>query len=128
MDGGRPAPDAGVPETGSSCGSAVMASISQNHPLGMEHILTIQPADIMAGVAKVYDIRGNATHSHFVQVTAADFVMLQAGATLIKQVCNSLTAAGYHQVVLKCGTSPSGSAPACSGPAMCGSSMTDICP
>jgi hypothetical protein len=77
---------AGTTSTGSGggCPSDVVAEISCPHD--PPHALTVSAADIAAGVDKTYDIKGQATHSHMVTVTAADFATLQAGGTVFKFV------------------------------------------
>jgi len=98
---------------------AVMALISMNHG----HALSVPPADVMAGVEKIYNTRGTASHDHFVRVTAEDFAMLKAGGTVIKRSCSGTD----HEYVLSC-TTPSRqpAAPTCSDE--CGGTMTNICP
>jgi hypothetical protein len=88
------------------------------------HALIIPPADIAAGVAKVY-VTTNVpnmpaqTHMHWVQVTAADFAALKAGMSVTKHSCSGAA----HEYVLKCGgMAGMGGAPTCTD--MCGGAMT----
>ena len=101
----------------------ITASVSGNHMNG-PHSLVIPSADIVAGARKLYNARGMATHDHFIEVTAADFVMLKAGQTVTKFACNG----GDHLFVLSCGTAPMGVAPACGDATnMCGLTETTLC-
>jgi hypothetical protein len=52
---------------------ATAQSISLNHG----HLLTIPKADAVAGVQKVYSIKGTSAHTHNVTITAANFVSLK---------------------------------------------------
>jgi len=72
----------------------------------------------------VYNARGAANHDHFIQITAADFAMLQSGQVVRKFSCNG----GDHQFILSCGTPPAGVAPVCGGNAnICGMTATNLC-
>jgi len=104
------------------CTGMLTANISMNH-VGMEHVLTIPAADIVAGVAKTY-VTGGATanHVHYVQLTAADFMMLQSGGVVTKHSCNN----GDHQYTIKCGTPPTAGAQTCAATDNCGMSMTGL--
>jgi hypothetical protein len=94
-----------------------------NHA-GMPHGLVIPAADIAAGVAKIYattNVPGMTaqSHTHYVQLTAADFAALKAGTTVKKHSCSG----GDHEYVLKCGgTTDMGGAPTCNDE--CGGAMT----
>jgi hypothetical protein len=106
---------------GSMCTKDITAQISMNHG----HTLTLPIADVMAGVAKIYNARGTATHDHYVQVTAADFTLLKTGGTIKKVACNG----GDHEFVLSCGTaSEQAGNPNCDMNDMCASSMSMLCP
>jgi hypothetical protein len=98
---------------------AVVALISMNHG----HALSVAPADIVAGVEMIYSVMGTATHTHYVQITAADFATLKAGGTVIKKSCNS----SDHEFVLSCAPpSRQPGAPTCTDE--CGAMMTNPCP
>jgi hypothetical protein len=114
--------DAGPGGDGSSgCAAAIVANISMNHG----HALSIPAADVTAGVDKIYNARGTSAHDHFVQVTAADFMMLRSGATVIKKSCNG----GDHEYALSCGTpTRQPGAPTCSTSDECGLTMGMLCP
>jgi hypothetical protein len=58
-------------------------TIGTNHPLGMEHILVVPPADAAAGIAKTYDIRGNSTHTHSVTISMMQFSILRTGIPIM---------------------------------------------
>jgi hypothetical protein len=113
------------------CTGMIVANVSGNHN-GMAgngpHALVIPPADITAGMPKVYtttSVMGMTTqnHMHFVQVTAMDFTNLKAGMTVKKHSCSG----GDHEYVLKCGgTTDMGAAPVgCADE--CGGMMTNPC-
>ena len=71
-------------------------TISANHG----HALVVSPADVAAGVAKTYSIRGSATHDHSVTVTGAGFAVLARGGSI---TLTSTTTAGHsHQVTVTC--------------------------
>lgn len=71
------------------------AAIAANHG----HSIEVAVADIAAGTARVYDITGEATHSHTVALTAADFAMLAAN----QPVTVTSSASGHtHQVTIYC--------------------------
>ncbi len=52
--------------------------IGSNH----QHALDITEADVTAGVAKTYEIRGGGTHGHELVITPAQFTRMAAGETL----------------------------------------------
>ncbi|MET0594925.1 MAG: hypothetical protein ABW133_19655 [Polyangiaceae bacterium] len=115
--------DAGAGDGGNAgCGMQLVALISMNHG----HALTVPTADVTAGVDKIYNARGTASHDHFVQVTAMDFMTLKAGGTVIKRSCNG----GDHEYVISCVTpSRQPAAPTCNGTAdECGLTMGMLCP
>lgn len=58
-----------------------VAVILDNHlPSGGDHALEVPAADVVAGIEKTYDIRGdNVGHTHSVTITAANFESLQVG-------------------------------------------------
>lgn len=83
--------------SGATCGTDLVAEISCPH----DHAMTVSAADIAAGVDKTYDIKGTATHSHLVTLTAADFATLKAGGTVFKFVPSMIQ---DHCVTISCGT------------------------
>lgn len=106
---------------GNACDGDIEAEISLNHM----HALTVPMADIMAGVAKVYDTKGAAAHSHYVELTADDFATLRSGGTIKKLSCNG----GDHEYVLSCGTaSETAEDPGCAMSDNCGNLMNMLCP
>jgi len=84
--------------SGNSCAANVVAEISCPHPVA--HALTVPMADIMAGVDKMYDIKGASTHSHMLTLTAADFTTLKSGGTVFKFTPSDNQP---HCVTLSCG-------------------------
>lgn len=104
-----------------ACDAMIAAEISMNH----NHILEIPLADIMAGATKAYETTGMAPgdHTHWVELTAADFTTLQGGGTVKKYSCSG----GDHEYVLSCGVADEmAGAPTCSDE--CGGAEGDICP
>ncbi|HEX9294297.1 MAG TPA: hypothetical protein VF881_00625 [Polyangiaceae bacterium] len=123
--------DSSIRDAGALCSTNVNANISINHD-GHLHALIIPEADIRTGTTKVYPTTSASTdstmaqqHTHYVQVTAADFTALKAGMTVKKYSCNL----GDHEYVLKCGgTTDMGGAPNCGDAAnTCGGSNTNFC-
>ena len=74
-----------------------VATISSNHG----HSLSVPKADIAAGVAKSYSVRGSAGHDHTVTLGSSDFAALRAGSTLT--VTSSSGFGHAHGVVVRCG-------------------------
>lgn len=89
---------------GSEAGSVVNAcaihepveTIGANHG----HVLTVTMADAAAGVDKTYDIMGTATHTHSVTITAAEFVMLAAGTTIMETSTTNVSHS--HPIMVVC--------------------------
>ncbi len=71
-------------------------TISSNHG----HTLTVPRADVDAGTARDYDIRGSAGHTHTVSLSAADFTLLQTTGSVI--VTSSSGAGHDHMVTVNC--------------------------
>jgi len=63
------------------------------------HVLVVAKADITAGVAKTYDIKGTATHSHTVTLSAANFTALTSN-TVVMTV--SSTDGHNHTITVMC--------------------------
>lgn len=97
-------PDAGTPSGGgpdaaraASCAmNGTTSLIGANHG----HVLMVSKADVAAGAAKTYDIRGTADHPHSVTVTAAMFAMLQA-STAITAV-STTNSSHDHPITVMC--------------------------
>jgi hypothetical protein len=66
------------------------------------HLLNASADDVTAGVEKSYDVKGVATHTHTVVVTAAMFQMLQQGTSV-----STVTMGGthVHTVTISCAPS-----------------------
>jgi hypothetical protein len=110
----------GGQDAGGMCTGMLTANISMNH-VGMEHILVIPAADVLAGVAKTYVTTGvTQNHMHYVALTAADFTTLQGGGVVTKHSCNG----GDHQYTIKCGTPPTAGTQTCTTTDNCGMNMT----
>ena len=92
-DGG-PAPDAG--HAASCTKNGTVSTIGANHG----HVLVVSKADVAAGTAKTYDIRGAATHTHSVTVTAAIFAQLKGNTTVT--MASSLDAGHAHSITVMC--------------------------
>lgn len=80
----------------SSGGVACVASITGNHG----HVLTILPADLDSPTARTYDIKGDATHSHTVTVTAAQLAQLKAGSPV--SIVSTVGAGHSHEISGRC--------------------------
>ena len=78
------------------CPSGASGTVLMNHG----HTLVIPAADVLAGVQKVYDIKGGANHSHTVTLTAADFTQLALGNQVDKT--SSFLQAHDHVVLIAC--------------------------
>ena len=76
--------------------TACEESISSNHG----HVLTVSQGDVTAAQDKTYDIRGRASHSHTVTLTAADFATLASGGTVT--ATSSLGGGHSHDVAVVC--------------------------
>jgi hypothetical protein len=61
-----------------TCGSTLI-DIDSNHG----HVLIVSAADVAAGIAKSYNIKGTSGHAHTVTITAAMFATLKATGTLM---------------------------------------------
>ena len=64
------------------------------------HVLLISQADIIAGVAKDYNIQGMANHGHIVSLTPGDFAQLALGNPVQKE--SSFLQAHTHTVIMAC--------------------------
>lgn len=76
--------------------SGASTSIGANHG----HTMAVAAADVTAGVAKTYDIRGSADHTHSVTVSAGAFTMLasnQTAMTISTTVDNH-----SHSIMISC--------------------------
>jgi hypothetical protein len=91
----------------SSCATiGPIAVILDNHlPSGGDHVLTVPPEDVVAGLELVYDIRGdNVGHTHTVTLTTAHFAALRQGDP-ISVVSSNNGPVGFghdHTVRLSC--------------------------
>jgi hypothetical protein len=86
----------GNTDTNAGDGGVCSVTISANHG----HVLDITAADKMAGAAKDYDIRGTATHSHIVSLSADNFATLNTGGTV--NVTSTVTLGHSHDLSIKC--------------------------
>jgi len=92
-DGG-PAPDAAH---ATSCTmNGTISTIGANHG----HVLVVSKADVAAGTARTYDIRGTAGHTHSVTVTAAMFTQLKGNTTIT--TTSSVDAGHAHSITVMC--------------------------
>lgn len=74
--------DAGI-DAPKGCGvTDAVTEIGDNHTHAL-HALVVPAADVQAELEKTYDIKGAASHSHFVTVSVADFGTLKAGGTVM---------------------------------------------
>lgn len=72
-----------------------MDTISGNHG----HEIVVLDEEIVAGVEKVYDIKGSSPHTHTITLTPADFADLAAGKTVVKV---STPSPHTHDVTIRC--------------------------
>ncbi len=83
-----------------------VVQILDNHlPTGGDHALVVPPEDVVEGVERTYDIRGdNVGHTHTVTITAEDFASLLAGDTVtVVSSNNGPVGIGHdHTIVLSC--------------------------
>jgi hypothetical protein len=98
--GGTGGSTAGTAGTGGSECADPAETIAANHPAGMEHTLTVPPADVTAGTEKTYSIMGNSLHTHSITLTAANFTTLQGGGSVT--VASTTGAAHTHMVTVSC--------------------------
>jgi hypothetical protein len=75
--------------------SSAAAEIDSNHG----HTLVVSAADVAAGVAKTYDIRGSATHTHEITLSAAHFTKLKARQSILVE---STPTDHTHPVTVRC--------------------------
>jgi hypothetical protein len=92
-DGG-PAPDGA--HAASCTANGTISAISANHG----HLLTVTKADVAAGAARTYGIRGTADHSHSVTVTAAMFAGLKGNTAIM--TASSSDSGHSHPVTVTC--------------------------
>ncbi|MBX7101728.1 MAG: hypothetical protein K1X89_28695, partial [Myxococcaceae bacterium] len=83
--------------SGASCTNGAKDNPAINDP---NHHLLVPAADITAGAAKSYSIKGTSAHDHTVSLTATHMTMLQMGMSFT--VTSSMTNAHTHQVTVKC--------------------------
>ena len=68
------------PNANADClGNGTAVSIGSNHG----HSLTVSKADVEAGVAKTYTIKGTSAHDHNVSLTAANFTALKSNTAIL---------------------------------------------
>jgi hypothetical protein len=83
--GGSSSPAAPTPTTPGTSSGDIQGSVSANHG----HIATITRAELTAGNAVSLDIKGNATHSHTVEISQGDLQNLQNRRPVAKDSTNS---------------------------------------
>jgi hypothetical protein len=81
---------------GGSCGANIT---SKSSGAQHTHTLTVMAADITAGATKKIQTSTDGGHSHWVEITMADFTALKAGMEVKKKTCSG----GDHFYILKCG-------------------------
>lgn len=74
------------------------SDIANNHP--QAHTIEVTPADVEAGVEKLYDIMGASMHTHSVTVTAADFTTLAGGGSVM--ITSTMGGQHTHVVTVTC--------------------------
>jgi hypothetical protein len=76
------------------------ATIGHNHAPPHEHILIVDPGDLLAGADKTYSIKGNAGHDHQVTISAEQFVALAAGTPVV--ITSTTVSFHSHVVTVSC--------------------------
>ena len=94
--GGGGAGGAGGASAADCVNNGTNSVIGTNHG----HTLTVDKADVVAGVDKTYDITGGSMHSHNVTLKAADFMMLSQNQQVT--VTSSMGGAHTHTVTVTC--------------------------
>ena len=83
-----------------------VVEILDNHlPSGGDHVLLVPPQDVVDGLERSYDIRGdNVGHTHTVTLTAEDFASLRVGdpVTVISSNNGPVGIGHDHTIVLSC--------------------------
>lgn len=100
-DAAPPSSDAAPPPSDAahvaSCTlNGTISAIAANHG----HVLVVSKADVAAGAAKTYDIRGTADHAHSVTVTTAMFTMLRGNTAIA--TTSSADSGHSHMVTVMC--------------------------
>jgi len=72
------------------------AAIGTNHG----HTITVSLADVNASADKTYDITGSGGHAHSLTVTAAQFLQIKGGTTLM--ITSTSGASHTHSVTVMC--------------------------
>jgi hypothetical protein len=92
-------PDAPPDAWGQPCGG-IFASVEMNHG----HTLAIPAADSALGEDRRYETSGTANHTHYVDITAAQFIELRSPP--LQVTVRSAVAVGHtHDVIVICGGS-----------------------
>jgi len=81
-----------IPPASGGAGSDTVGSISDNHG----HVAVITAAELTAGGALSLDIRGTATHTHTVQLSAAELTAVAGNQRVSK---SSSTDTGHDHAV-----------------------------
>jgi hypothetical protein len=107
------------------CTATLRVTITANH----DHVLNVTSADVLAGVAKAFDVQGGSEHPHWIELTALDFTRLQGGGTVRKLTCDR----GHeHEYIVECvGVSAPTETPSkpsyCDAEHSCGETMGNYC-
>ena len=96
--------------TGELCTADLVAACSPEVNDGHTHTLVITAAAINAGEDVVLVTAADQTgHSHEVEFTSTDFLILKDGGLVVKDECGQ----GPHQFVIRCPTPPPAIVPEC---------------
>ncbi|HVJ18882.1 MAG TPA: hypothetical protein VM686_25855 [Polyangiaceae bacterium] len=96
--------------TGDLCTTDLVAACSPEVGDGHTHTLVITAAAINAGEDVVLVTAADQTgHSHEVEFTSTDFLILKDGGLVVKDECGQ----GPHQFVIRCPTPPPAIVPEC---------------
>ncbi len=87
---------AGGASAGDCTNNGTNVVIGTNHG----HALTVDKADVVAGVDKTYDIMGGSMHTHSVTLKAAEFMMLAQNQQVT--LTSTMGGAHTHTVTITC--------------------------
>ncbi len=97
-DGSLASSDAGTGPTPDAATATCTPSIEIDSNHG--HAMTVSAADVAAGIAKSYNIKGASGHAHAVTVTAAMFATLRSAGTVI--AASTEVSFHTHDVTINC--------------------------
>jgi hypothetical protein len=91
----QPVADAGPDAPKAGC----TTMIADDH-VHAPHMVVVTSGEVQTAAEKIYDIKGAASHTHTITVTAAQFMMLQTAGSMI--MVTSTDSNGTHVVTISC--------------------------